>query len=245
MNGFFVTGTDTEVGKTIVTCLLYQLLRERGFNVVPFKPIQTGTISQDGGHSLAPDVEMYKKSGVREASSNLSAYLFEPPCSPHLASRLAGTTIDFPVIFETMRHLSRKYNSILMEGAGGLSVPINEQKDMADLAKEAGLPLLIVARPNLGTINHTLQTISYAKSKGLTIAGVIFSNVPAEKTFIEEENIRYIQQFAPVLGSIPEVREIEEKIGSADLLATLAPFIETEKLVNILRGENNWLTQTN
>ncbi|MBB5172405.1 dethiobiotin synthase [Texcoconibacillus texcoconensis] len=232
MNHLFITGTDTEVGKTVVTSLLFKSFIDKGICVRPFKPIQTGAY-KEGNTLIAPDVAFYQKIKMI-AREKATHYLFEPACSPHLAGRMANTHIDIETIKKTYVELSQNYESILIEGAGGLAVPINESADMADLAKLLDVPIVIVSRPNLGTINHTLQTFYYAQSKGLEVAGVIFSKVSRQRTDIEEENIRFIEERMPVLGCIPDVKNIDEKLADENIALELTAHLNIDKLQNHL-----------
>ena len=204
MNGLFITGTDTDIGKTALSALLLAELRRRNINAAPMKPAQTGCNGDvpDLDYSLS----MANLSVSPEDYSNMSPYTFEPACSPHLAAERAGAGIEIAEIVIAARTLAKEYDFIITEGAGGIMVPLNRRELMLDLMQALRFPIVLVARPGLGTINHTLLSIRALRSDGLNIAGVVF--VESKNTaprFIEEDNGNTIEQFGkiPILGTIP------------------------------------------
>ncbi len=187
---FFVTGTDTGVGKTAVASALALCLQEQGYSVVVMKPLATG-----GG-------ENYPKSILKSDP----VFCFRAPLSPYAASLLEKKTISAKKILGAYRALRKKYDVVIVEGIGGLLVPIKKNYFVADLAREMKLPLLIVARPGLGTLNHTLMTIKTAQSYKLPIAGIIFNHVqPSSDDVSEKTNAKILQKLTnvPVLGTLP------------------------------------------
>ncbi|MEI6890669.1 MAG: dethiobiotin synthase [Pontiella sp.] len=234
MNGLFITGTDTDVGKTALSALLLAELHRRKINAAPMKPVQTGCSGNtpDLDYSLS----MASMTVSKEAYANMSPYPFEPACSPHLAAEMAGTEIEISEIVIAARKLVSDYDFVLAEGAGGVVVPLNSRETMLDLMHALHVPILIVARPGLGTINHTLLTIRTLRSDGLTIAGVVFvASTEQEFTFIEEDNGNTIEKFGhvPILGTIPYCRSLAQPNPTFDDLPI--PIIaEIEKIVNQL-----------
>jgi dethiobiotin synthetase len=163
----FVTGTDTGVGKTMVSCALLAAFSRRGLTVAAMKPCETG----DGD-----DAErLIAASGRPLPFSEVSPFRFPLPASPEVAARAAGGRVELSTIERCYRALFSDADFMLVEGAGGLLVPLGPDGDMADLARALELPLLVVARPSLGTVNHTLLTLEAGRRRGLAIAGVIFS----------------------------------------------------------------------
>ncbi|HSR88204.1 MAG TPA: dethiobiotin synthase, partial [Pontiella sp.] len=204
MKGLFVTGTDTDIGKTVLSALLLAEIRRRRIKAAPVKPAQTGCEGNvpDLDYSLA----MAGMKVSDEDYRNMAPYTFEPACSPHLAAEMAGTEIEISDMVIAARTLATEYEFIIAEGAGGVMVPLNRRETMLDLMQALKLPVLIAARPGLGTINHTLLTIRALRSDGLDIAGVVFvAGQPGAPGFIEEDNGTTIGQFGkvPVLGTIP------------------------------------------
>lgn len=204
MNGLFITGTDTDIGKTALSALLLAELRRRKINAAPMKPAQTGC------SGCVPDLDYSLSMASMTVSEDhyacMSPYQFEPACSPHLAAEMAGTEIDIADMVIAARTLASEYDFVIAEGAGGIMVPLNSRELMLDLMQALKFPILLVARPGLGTINHTLLSIRALRSDGLNIAGVVFvAPTDQEFTFIEEDNGNTIEHFGkvPVLGTIP------------------------------------------
>ena len=163
---FFVTGTDTGVGKTIAVLAMAALLKEKGLSVGVFKPVQSGV----------GDAEFLKEHlALSDQLREINPYCAAEPLSPHLAFKRQGIKIDVHRILQALQALRARYDVVLVEGAGGLLVPIVRNYLMADLASEMGSELIIVARLGLGTINHSLLTIREAERRGLKVAGLIFS----------------------------------------------------------------------
>ncbi|MCK5675497.1 MAG: dethiobiotin synthase [Verrucomicrobia bacterium] len=252
MKGFFVTGTDTDIGKTALSALLLAELRRRGINTAPMKPAQTGCkleglrpealgLGNQEVQSLSvPDLDyslsMASMTVSEESYSNMSPYTFEPACSPHLAAELAGTEIDIAEIVIAARTLAAEYEFIVAEGAGGIMVPLNRRESMLDLMQALKCPILLTARPGLGTINHTLLSIRALRSDGLDIAGVVFvASTPDEPGFIEDDNVATIEHFGkvPVLGTIPYCAQLSDPEPNYNDLP-IPVVAEVEKIVNQL-----------
>lgn len=184
--GLFVTGTDTEVGKTIVAGTVAATLAEQGHAVSVFKPAVTGVGDPDAG---PPDHERLRasaRSGQRPA--DVAPYRFEPAVSPHLAAQWAGVAID-PETLRSSAGLAAACGDVLVaEGVGGLLVPLADGYLVRDLAVDLGLPLLIAARPGLGTISHTLLTIECARRAGLDVRAVVLTPWPANPGAMHRSN---------------------------------------------------------
>jgi len=169
VNGYFVTATDTGVGKTFITAALAMALRARGRDVAVLKPVQSGATSTDP----AGDAALLGADCV---------YTFAAPLAPLVAARAEGRTIEPGPILARAEELAREHELLLLEGAGGLLTPLAEGFDLADLAVAIGLPLIVVARAGLGTVNHTLLTIEAARRRELEIAGVVLNGKTDEST---------------------------------------------------------------
>jgi dethiobiotin synthetase len=234
MNGLFITGTDTDIGKTALSALLLAELRRRGINAAPMKPAQTGCVGNipDLDYSLS----MAQMEVTEENYANMAPYTFEPACSPHLAAQMAGTEIELAEIVIAARTLATEYEFIIAEGAGGIVVPLNQRETMLDLMQALRFPILLAARPGLGTINHTLLSIQALRSDGLNIAGVVFvASKPGEPGFIEEDNLNTIEHFGnvPILGTIPYCAQLAEPNPKFDDLP-IPVVAEIEKIANQL-----------
>ena len=190
MTGYFVTGTDTNVGKTVLSALLVAAL-----DAIYWKPVQTGT-------SEGSDRESVRQwSEATPEQLPLERYQFDPPVSPHLASREAGIRIDLEAFEFPLAPAGRSW---IVEGAGGVMVPLNERDLMRDLMQRIGFPAIVAARASLGTINHTLLTLAALRDAQLPICGVVLignSNI---------ENHRAIEHYGDVriIGHIPILKEI-------------------------------------
>ncbi|BCR05025.1 ATP-dependent dethiobiotin synthetase BioD [Desulfuromonas versatilis] len=176
--GIFVTGTDTGVGKTLVTAALALFLRRRGVDVGVMKPVESGVDEPAG---LGPDARLLQWAAASEDEPELvSPVRLKAPLAPSTAAKLEGVTIEMDKLVAAARELGRRHEFLLIEGAGGLMVPLAGGLLMADLVSELALPLLVVARPNLGTINHTLLTTFAAQAMGISLAGFMINNMPAD-----------------------------------------------------------------
>lgn len=197
MRGIFITGTDTNIGKTIVSAALIQALRENE-NVIYWKPIQSG-IEEDN------DTETVRKLANCSANEILDkGFRLEKPLSPHLSARLANVEITIQKTLSFVENQSEN-KFWIVEGAGGILVPLNENELMIDLIKALNLPILIVSRSGLGTINHTLLTIEVLRNRGLEIRGVIMNGEP------NLENKKAIEHFGKVsvLAEMPKFEKLD------------------------------------
>jgi len=197
-NGIFITGTDTGVGKTAVTAALAWCLKRSGLNVGVMKPVQTGT-----EFSGLSDLEfMERVTGESYPTEDHCPYRFSHPLSPLAASKLEEREISTEKIKGAFGRLSDTHDVVLVEGAGGLLVPITETYTMADLARDLGLSLIVVTRPDLGTLNHTALTVESAKSRSLPVLGIVINNIPSEPNLAERSNPTYLSHMTglPILG---------------------------------------------
>ncbi len=191
---YFVTGTDTGVGKTFVTCALARRAREHGTRVFAFKPIETGVTGEVGEDQQA----LADAAGGWQSGEALSLYRFALPAAPSVAARAVDETIDLGNIRRVYKTHASDAGLVLVEGAGGIRVPVTDTLDMAGLARSldnvADLAVVIVARAGLGTINHSLLTIEAAERDGLHVAGVVVSLRPDEDERFAESNAEEIQR---------------------------------------------------
>jgi dethiobiotin synthetase len=197
MRGCFVTGTDTGVGKTVLSAAIVAALRTQGVDAVGLKPVVTGTDEAPpppwpSDHALLATVSRLPVERV-----NFIAY--GPPVSPHLAAELSGVELDPGALVATIRQAGAEHEVVIVEGVGGLLVPLAPGYGVRELAAELGLALVLVARPGLGTINHTLLTLEAARHAGLRIAGVVLNPWPDEPDVMQRSNRDTIAR----LGDIP------------------------------------------
>jgi dethiobiotin synthetase len=197
LRGLFVTATDTGVGKTIVGSAIAATLADRNERVAVFKPAVTGLADSE---APLPDHELLLASARSpQSADDVAPYRFDPPVSPHLAAELAGVPVQPGRLLNAARRAAAGTDSLIVEGVGGLLVPLSAGYLVRDFAADLGLPLLIVARPGLGTINHSLLTIEAARAADLDIAGVVLTPWPEEPGDMERSNLETIAR----LGRIP------------------------------------------
>lgn len=185
MRGLFVTGTDTGVGKTYVACALARGLRVAGVDVGVMKPIETGVPPTGPEDARA----LQSAAGVEDPLELICPIRFSLPASPEAAARAEGRSVSRADLRKAFEFLARRHDFMLVEGAGGLLVPLDRDHDMADLARELDLPLLVVARGRLGTVNHTRLTLEVAEARGLEVFGVVISHASADESEGDRRNL--------------------------------------------------------
>lgn len=209
MRSVFITGTDTGIGKTVVAASLLAAARARGIHAAPMKPVQTGCVRR-GRRLLAPDLEFCLSAADLNPAPQerhwMCPYRFIPASSPHLAAAHAGAHIQKETIRANFRKILKKYDAVVVEGAGGVLVPIDEKNTMLDIMKALRLPVILVARASLGTINHTLLSLAELRRAKLNVIGIVLvQSAPGRRGIIEKDNARTIEKLggAPVLACLP------------------------------------------
>ncbi len=187
--GFFVTGTDTGVGKTVVACALVRGLRARGLDVGAMKPIETGVESAGPLDALA----LREAAGGGDSLDDVCPQRFALPAAPTVAAAAERRRVDRDAIRAAFERLRARHDWLVVEGAGGLLVPAAEDFSMADLAREVGLPVLVVGRAALGTINHTLLTLEAVEERGLPLAGVVISHAGGRLSDADAANLEALR----------------------------------------------------
>ena len=194
MRGVFVTGTGTEVGKSVVAAVIARTHAEAGERVAVFKPAVSGL--EDGGE---PDHALLRRaSGSTQSDDEIAPYRYDPPVSPHLGAELAGERIEPRRLAAAAHAAARRGDFLVSEGVGGLLVPLTLGYLVRDLAGELAFPLVVAASPGLGTINHTLMTAEAARAVGLEVAAVVLTPWPADPSTVEASNREAIER----LGSV-------------------------------------------
>jgi dethiobiotin synthetase len=220
----FITGTDTGVGKTVAAAALARLLLEWGANVGVMKPVTSGC-REESGRLVSEDAELLAWSaGLAGVDADVAPYILRQPIAPAEAAGRDGVRIDFRIIGAAFTRLASRYDFVIVEGAGGLMVPLVEGLLVADLVNYLSLPLLVVTRPNLGTVNHTLLTCFAAKQLGITVSGVVINNYPERPGIAEESAPPLIASLAdaPLLGTFPHQEGTDPRQVVAGLAARLA-----------------------
>jgi dethiobiotin synthetase len=200
-SGWFVTGTDTGVGKTVVACALLRALRERGVDAGGMKPIETGV----GAGGPRDAIALRAAAGDLDPLDLVCPQRFALPAAPTVAAAAEGRRVDRDAVRRAFAALAARHARLVVEGAGGLLAPAAEDASMADLAAELGLPLLVVARASLGTINHTRLTLEAAAARALPVAGVVISHGAAPLSAADQANFASLRAElgARLVGEIP------------------------------------------
>ncbi len=201
---YFITGTDTGVGKTLVTCALMQLARARGDQVGAMKPVAAGAELTPAGWMNDDVIRLQQNLSFQIANSDLNPYSFGDAIAPHIAAANENINIDLHKIAISLEKITAQADWVFVEGAGGFKVPLNDHLDMSDLAVALKLPVILVVGMRLGCLNHALLTQDAIRARGLTLAGWVANTLdPAMRVF--DENIAALKQriHAPLLGIIP------------------------------------------
>lgn len=193
---YFVTGTDTGVGKTMISSLLVRQFAQRGLRSVGMKPVASGCERRDG-QLISEDVtQLLAASNVDLPLADINPYAFEPAIAPHIAAKQAGVQIDLEHIQSAFQRLQAHADVVIVEGAGGFYVPLDDEHDIADLAAKLDLPVILVVGMRLGCINHALLTAAAIQQRGLTLAGWVANQVDPDMAMLEE-NLQTLQQRMP------------------------------------------------
>ena len=212
---YFITGTDTGVGKTLISCALLHAFAAQGQRVVGMKPVAVGC--DDDGHNQ--DVEQLRAaSNILMSYGQINPYNFLDSIAPHIAAQNAGVRIDFARILTSYHELASQADVVIIEGAGGFRVPLNNNQDTADLVLQLGLPVILVVGIRLGCLNHALLTVSAIEACGLKCAGWVANVIDAEM-LAGQDNIIALQQrlTAPLLGVVPWQPQPDARIVALQL----------------------------
>ncbi len=241
IRGIMITATDTGVGKTQVSAGLAMAIKlkaaaesSNAYRVALWKPVQTGVAIGD------KDADSYRLAGIGgtgQSEQEIVSYTFSKPLAPWIAARYQGAIIEYDKLLEEGKQRLNDSSLVLVEGAGGLAIPLTKERLICDLARDLRLPVVIIARPGLGTVNHTVLTAAYAREAGLKVLGIILNGYHPDEWDHVQENVEMIEAFseARVLGVLPWYR-IRGDMTNASAWAR-----KVEKYVNIdalLRGES-------
>ncbi|MBI5198532.1 MAG: dethiobiotin synthase [Nitrospirae bacterium] len=210
--GIFITGTDTGVGKTVIAGALAIALKDRGYSVGVMKPVETGC--KKSGKRLIPSDAIFlkKASRSRDSLDLINPYRFKTPLAPAVASELEGVRIDISRILKAYHTLNKKHDIVIVEGAGGILVPVYKDYLFIDLIRDLTIPVVVVARPGLGTINHTLLTIRCAQEYGIPVIGFILNySKDLKPDPSENTNPLVIKRLSnvPLIGIFPFIRNLK------------------------------------
>ncbi len=204
MSGLYITGTDTEIGKTLVSTLLIQLLVQQGFKVAGMKPVASGASMLEGELKNEDALSLIQASNIELDYKTVNPYVFEEAASPHIVAEKAGVEIEFNEIIKNYNELQNQSDHVIVEGVGGWYAPLSNHTTVADLAEKLQLPVILVVGIRLGCLNHALLTAQAIRQANLPIAGWI-ANIVEQDFSSAEENISALQHFLndfPFLGSV-------------------------------------------
>lgn len=220
--GIFITGTDTEIGKTVVTGGLAAALKTAGVNVGVMKPIASGGIEHEGRIVSEDAIFLKHAARVDDALDLINPICLRQPLAPSVAAEIERVSIDLRQIDEAFAQLCQRHEFMVVEGIGGIAVPICEEMLVANLAQRFQLPLLVVARPNLGTINHTVLTVEFARSYSLEICGIVLNaSQEGSKGIAEQTNPKELTRLTqlPILGAVPFDEQLQGDTPDPDFLS--------------------------
>ena len=235
MTGIFITGTDTNIGKTIIAAGLADALKNKGYNVGVMKAVQSGAGIKNG-KLYSPDIEFMKKvMEVNDEMELVCPYILKAAMAPGIAAEIDEKNIDFDIIKNAFQELEKRHDIVIVEGAGGIAVPIKKRFLISDLIKYVDIPIIIVARAGLGTINHTFLTIEYAKRSGIKIIGVIINDFRGG--FVEEKNPGIITDLTdiPILGIIPNDPDVcSERGAPGNIVSLMEKNVDVDRIIDFI-----------
>lgn len=227
MPAVFITGTDTDAGKTLLTLGLMQALQEQGLRVNGMKPVAAG-VSEIDGKAVNEDAQLIRQQSTKVLPYELiNPWLFEPAIAPHIAAQQVNKTIDFQPIKTALNEIKKQSDLVVVEGAGGWLVPLNGQQDVADIAVNMNLPVILIVGLKLGCINHARLTLQAIQAAGCRVIGWIGTQIDPEMMNVDE-NIETLKHYLPVqcLGIVPWLENRDTK--------TVASYINSETLMDEL-----------
>ena len=211
MRSVFVTGTDTGVGKTVVVGLLARYLRERGYRAITQKWVQTGTREYPCDIPAHLELMGVERGAIERYGRDVNPYAFELAGSPHLAAACEGARIDVRKIVGSFRRLEAAFDAVIVEGAGGVLVPLSKRKLLIDVVEPLRLPAVVVAANKLGAINHTLLTVEALRARDIEVLGIVFNTLDRrEDEAVVRDNPEIVKALAgvPILGRLPWSKDV-------------------------------------
>ncbi len=202
--GYFITGTDTDVGKTVISLALVEKFKQQGFKTGVMKPVSAGCELTDQGLRNSDAVSLQKTSNVELDYDTINPYAFAPPIAPHIAAVEKNTSIDIEHIKQCYQEIAKKSEHVIVEGAGGWMVPLNSFQTMADIAMRLQTPVILVVGLRLGCLSHTLLTVEAIRYSKLPLAGWIANHLSPNMPYVEN-NIETLKEMidAPLIGCVP------------------------------------------
>ncbi|WP_097028157.1 dethiobiotin synthase [Clostridium peptidivorans] len=235
--GVFIVGTDTDVGKTVVTAGLMHVLRSNGYNATYFKAALSGALEIED--KLIPgDTKLVSEvSKLEESYENITPYIYKTAVSPHLAAKLEGNPIDLDIVREKYAFLKKKYDFIIAEGSGGIVCPLIDDErglyTLENLIKDLDMSVIIVARAGVGTINHTVLTVRAIENLGINIKGIIINNY--KEDLVCDDNIKIIEKITkvPIIGKLKDIENLDDNMTEA-IKANAEKTFKIEKIIECM-----------
>ncbi len=210
-DGIFVTGTDTDVGKTLISASLAWKLSHHYKKICVMKPFATSDKIFSSQFDSKDLFLLSKSIGLKEDQRRLNPYFYGVPASPYMASKmLKAKPASISTAIKKFRNLKEKYDFVVVEGIGGIMVPINKRHNLVDFVRLTNLPIIVVSTPKIGTVNHTLLTVKVCRDHGIPIKGIIFNKMPEKPTIVESATPSFVEELTktPVLGVIPRYKQL-------------------------------------
>lgn len=230
MKNLFVTGTDTDVGKTLISCGLLIAFQKQGLSTLGYKPISAGCEKAPQGLVNDDAAQLLACSSIEVSLSEVNPIAFEPPIAPHIAANLVDTNIDSHAVTDGWMHLARKRPDVLLtEGAGGWSLPINDYQTLPEVLLPLDMKVVMVVGMRLGCLNHALLTANTIQQQGFTLSGWIANHLSNDMPYAEE-NIQTLEQHleAPLIGKVPYLTSTD---ASLDVYEHVAQYLNPSRLL--------------
>ncbi len=225
-SGYFVTGTDTEVGKTLIACALIFKMKNSmaALKVSGFKPVVAGTYQNETGQTCNEDLlSLIAASGLKQSQTDICPCILSTPAAPHLVAKEMGIQLSVASMLAALEPVKAQFNTVVVEGAGGFLVPLNEEESLGDFASSLGWPVILVVGMRLGCLNHALCTLEAIERRGLKVAGWVANTIDPQMSH-KEANLLDLQQRikAPFLGCVPHLpSELQKRINAPYSLAAI------------------------
>ena len=247
MKSLFITGTDTGVGKTTIAASIAAFFSIRkGMNVGVMKPFESGLSKRNKDLLPWDGICLREASGSTDDLNDISPYTFEAPLAPEVAASLEHVQIDIDIVDRIYKKITKKHDVMIIEGAGGVLVPIKRDFFYADLIQKWASPTLVVSRIGLGTINHTLLTCNHLESRGIKVIGVILNNSDGTGDLATKTNPEALKRYlkVPVLGVFPYFEGLLKEGMDRELLAdTFAKYIDTDTMLRRIEAKEEKKTK--
>ena len=226
-SGVFITGTDTNIGKTLVSASLAWKLSKHKDKVCIMKPFATSNKKYSNRYNSRDLYLLLKSLKIKEEQFYLNPYFYMIAASPFMASEILNKEpSSIKIAFERFRYLRKKYNFVVVEGIGGIMVPLNDKHFLIDFIKLIKLPIIIVATPKVGTLNHILLTVKMCRNYRIPIRGIIFNKMPQKATIVEQKTPAFINKLTkiPILGIIPSFKNIKYNDNMFERISNLIDY---------------------